>query len=125
MAKARKKVADKVKDAEFFNIDAVAKMTEGQYWEWRATMEELQNAKLKSKVAELQKQTMELQVSEMGFKAKLEAFKAQDAAEHTKKISVEYQDFRKRLEDKLGVSLADCSIDPINFEIIPLNKEGS
>jgi len=123
MAKGQKKSADKVIDAEFFNIGATAKMTGAQYWEWRTTVEEMLHAKSKANIAQLKKQVLDLQAIELNLKARLEAFVVKDATNHKEEVASDYQDFRKKLETQLGVSIENCSIDPINFEVIPLKQE--
>jgi len=127
MIKDENKVADKESDvrtvAEFNNPAAVARLTPAQYWEWRTTIEEKSHEDTRVKIAELRKQLTESRLSEAKLNVQIATFMLKDALDKQRKISEDCQAFRVELERDLGVSLKECTIDPVFYEIIPRFEE--
>ena len=87
------------------------------YWEWRCSIEELQHSKTKHlvKQAELQCFKNSERIASLEyevFKYRYKLFEEQ--AECSQK---EYNNFKARLEEKIGFSLNGCSISPDTFEV--------
>jgi len=100
------------------------KLTPAQYWEWRTTIVEMQVCKTQLREAELELKLMQkdaelLAVRAMLFaKTKVESLKAANDAS-----KVEYERFKKVLEDSLGETLSGKMIDEVTYEIKDLPSE--
>jgi predicted transcriptional regulator len=119
VAKAKVKKADKkaVKEDEFANPAAIAKLTPAQYWEWRTSLEELSHEDTRVEVARLRQRIAELKVSEAQLEAKVADVGAREAQIHRSKLNADFHQFRERLEKELGISLRNCTIHPYSYEV--------
>lgn len=103
--------------------DKKVKLDPGQYWEWRTTISELQCAEHRRSNSDL---TLKVLTQNAEICAlKVEVFKrtiyksSHDAVDAAKK---EYDETKKRLEEKLGTSLNSKMIDDVTFEVKDLPK---
>lgn len=94
------------------------KLTAAEYWEWRTTIADRDNAKLN-----YTNKTLQLQVLEM----KSALHRASNVVHAQNKLAsaeAEYQRYKKVLEDRLGLSLDGKIIDDMNdFEVRDLPQE--
>ena len=95
----------------------VDKLSPGQYWEWRCTIEEMQHAKTRLEQKKMIQTLMEKEIEIQKLRSMV--YKDQVKAEEEKhKSSVaEYEKFKAQLEKDLGRSLNNTSIDDITYEV--------
>lgn len=99
------------------------KLTEGEYWQWRCSIEEVKLSKVNEKRVLLQQELMQQEIEIK--KLKLALFKdvinaSKRSKEHVKK---EYDDFVQQLEKKLNIDMRNCTIDELTFEVRSLSEE--
>jgi hypothetical protein len=93
------------------------RLTDAQYWKWRLTIEEMQHAaslrdlrNIECKYKELELQNGALQLRELRTKHN-DQVKAVEASKS------EYDLVKKEIETQLGVSLNQCVIDDLTWEV--------
>lgn len=97
------------------------RLSPGQYWEWRCTLEELKSAKLNEKRVHLEREIMNKEIENR--KLKLAMFKEilGTARKSVEAAELENEKFRERLEADLGIDLKDCVIDEVTYEVTSVN----
>lgn len=102
---------------------APKKLTEGQYWEWRCTTEELKSAKLNEKRVHLEhdRKNKEIEI----LKLKLVIFKdsLKAARQMVEGAETEYKNFTRKLEEDLGFEFKDVVIDEYTYELKSLEED--
>lgn len=97
------------------------------YWEWRCTIEELKTAKLNEKCIQLEKELKKKEIEL--YNLNLSRLQEYSILARNKVISaeLEYENMKKKIEKKIGMSLNDCIIDATNFEVkkVPLSSDKS
>lgn len=95
----------------------VDRLSPGQYWEWRCTIEEMQHAKTRLEQKRLMQALMEKELEVQKLKSMI--FKEQIKLEEEKHKSsmAEYDRFKAKLEKDIGRSLSNTVIDDITYEI--------
>jgi len=97
-------------------LESAARIRPELYWEWRTTIEEMEIAKLKKRIVNLEKELLAKHIE--NHKLKLDLFKdhvtAADKVFQTSETS--YLDMVKRIEAEIGMSLKDCAINEL-FEV--------
>lgn len=95
----------------------MGKLTPEEYWEWRTTIAEMQNAEAEHRVNTLKAALMakDIEISQL----KLNSFKAviRSSEENKKAHDSEYKRFKGKLEERLGISLDNKVIDDLTFEV--------
>lgn len=115
MAK-KKKVQDDLPTKVPGGLRLMGKLEDGEYWEWRTTLEEIDHSKTKSEVARLQ-----LKIKE--FEMLLLRKHLAELANNTKLCLSEYDKLKADLEKKYDLSLENVVIDQFNFEIRELDEK--
>jgi hypothetical protein len=104
--------------------DEPPKLTPVQYWEWRTTIAEMNEAKAKLELNEARLKIMGKQVELEQAKAQLFGHtQLRVAKEAHEEARSEYFRFKKTLEESLGVSLDGKVIDDLSFEVKSLPKD--
>jgi len=93
------------------NSKKIAKLTPAQYWEWRTTVAELNNAKLNVELGQHKHQIAVMN-------AVLAKRELQDIILKKIEIKKEYDRYTQELEKKLGTKFANKIIDPVTYEIL-------
>lgn len=109
-------MSEEVKDI-LQDPSAIGKLSAGEYWEWRCTIEELKSAKLNSKRSALERELLSKELKIKQLELKLHSSKEEVAHKEQVRAKQEYDRFKKLLEDKLEHSLNNCVIDDITFEV--------
>lgn len=101
------------------------KLTKAEYWEWRTSITEwkcaevaLENSKLKSALMEKDAEIARLKIGL--FSHTLEPLK-----DKVNMLKEEYLSYKKKLEDRLGMSLNGCVIDEVTYEIRVLEEDSN
>jgi hypothetical protein len=94
----------------------LGKFTEGQYWRWVCSFEQISNAQLKVRLAHLDLKVADKDIEILNLKrSKLKAAIAADKSiDKAKRI---YAEYRAELEKELDLSLEGVIIDPVTYEI--------
>ena len=98
-------------------LEVIGQLSDGQYWKWRLTIEEMDHYRTKERAQVLEYKLRETEVELM--KSRLALLKPGVQAAHTNKQKAveEYQKHKSELEEELGLSLNDCVIDEYTFKI--------
>jgi len=98
------------------------KLSDGQYWEWRTTIGEMDIASRDFDIVKLQYESLMKDQEILKFKS---ALMRKTLGEHEgKKVAArnEYDRFKKTIEDKIGFSLNGCTIDDVTHQIKKLEE---
>jgi hypothetical protein len=97
---------------------SVAKLTPAEYWEWRTTISEMNEANLKAKISELEVKLSGKDTEIMALRTKLlHATAVHGVKNIVEKSKEEYSKMKGRIEDRLGFSLNSKMIDDITLEV--------
>lgn len=104
--------------------DSTPRLTPAEYWEWRCTISDMQKAETKVQLAVSESQVLRKDADLMTMKWQLhqkqQVQNSKDALQESKK---EYDNMKKRLEDRLGLSLNGKMIDEYSYEVRDIPKE--
>jgi hypothetical protein len=115
MAKKKEQLEDVVFDTP--------KLTATDYWEWRTTIAEFNDAKSKLELNETRLKLLQKDVELSMVKQQLHAATlVRSSRESADSAKAEYHRFKKVLEEKLGRSLDNCVIDDVTFEVKTLES---
>jgi uncharacterized protein (DUF3084 family) len=98
------------------------KLTPGEYWEWRCTIEELKSARLNKKRVDLEREIMNKEIENKKLKLALFRETVQAAQRSVENASAESEKFVRRLEEDLGTSLKGVVIDEYTYEIRSMDE---
>lgn len=101
-------------------VEAVEKpkLNREDYWEWRTTIAEFNDAKSKLELNEARLKLLQKDVELSMVKQQLHAATlVRSSRESADSAKAEYHRFKKVLEEKLGRSLDNCVIDDVTFEV--------
>jgi len=93
------------------------------YWEWRCTIEELKAAKLNEKRVHLEKELKQKEIEINKLRLALFRESVSSARKGVTSAETEYEKMKQRIEDKIGMSLNNCVIDDISYEVKKLEDE--
>jgi len=93
------------------------KLSPAQYWEWRCSLEEINSAKLMLSATQQKQKIKELEAEVSKLRALLFKKSVDAATGNLKKIQDDFQEYRKKLEAELGMSLESCVVDPVDYSI--------
>lgn len=97
-----------------------------QYWEWRTSIAEMQLAEKDYKANQLQYGCILKDIEIAQLKANIYKNTTLNGSETKKKqLKEEYEKFRAKLESEIGMSLKNCTIDDVTFEIRQLEPSVS
>ena len=96
-------------------------LTKEQYLEWRLKIEKLMHSESKVKLQNALLTNMEKDVEVQKLRAMV--YKAQVRAQQDDYniIKSEYEAHKKELENVIGMSLSDCTIDEVTYEVKKLD----
>jgi len=80
------------------------------YWEWRATMEEIDHAKTSHSLNTMKYKCMELQYRMLSMEMAMFRSKLSETAAFVDKCKKDYEPFKEKLEARYKVSLKDTTI---------------
>lgn len=112
---AKKKVTKKTPVIE------TPKLTPGQYWEWRCTIEEMKTAKLYLQLMEAKKSLIQRDIKILDYEGKLKLQTVNAAKQAEADAKKEYERFKGELESSLGMSFENCVIDDVTYEVKKLD----
>lgn len=101
----------------------IPKLTPAEYWEWRTSISEMSCAKESKVVTELKWELMNRDLEIARLKSAMFRATVEGARGRADIAKQEYENMKKRLEDRLGISLNGKSIDDITYEIRDLEEE--
>lgn len=101
-----------------------AKLTSEQYWNWRASVAELQTAKANYRASEFETRCLQLEAEIAQLKARIGLkIKLAEASAQIELHKEEYKRFKEKLEVEIGTSLSDKVIDDVTFEVKDLPND--
>jgi hypothetical protein len=101
-------------------------LTAAQYWEWRTTISEMNVAQEKFKTSQLEVKLLQKEAENLAVRTQLLiSSRVRDAKEAFEASRVEYERFKKFLEEATGTSLNNKVIDDITFEIKDIPDENT
>lgn len=95
----------------------ITKIEEDDYWKLRCLGEEVAHQESKVKLAESSKRICELQNEINALKSIIFNFQIKDHEKEIEQTKTDYVKIKTEIEGKIGQSLNDCTIDPINFTV--------
>lgn len=104
-------------------VESAPKLTPGQYWEWRARHLMVIQKEADLKVASLEKNRSELQQELERMRALLFSTRMNEIKGKLEISRKEFQAVREKIEQELGVTLADKMINETTFELLEVPKE--
>lgn len=94
------------------------KLTPEQYWKWRTLIAHMWNSENKEGARKWQLQSMNNEAVIASLKAQVFKLKDVKAATNEKDAAqAEYQEYKKHLEEELGISLNGVTIDDVTLEV--------
>lgn len=100
------------------------KLTAAQYWEWRTTLTELQVAREKHRISELEHKLLQKEAENLGIRTQLFIRTRMESSKQALGTTLaEYERFKGALEQCLGLSLNNKVIDDVTFEIKELPEQ--
>ena len=104
-------------EQELSDPSVIAKMSPKDYWEWRCSLEEINSAKMTVVITQQKQKLMENEAELLKLRALIYKQSVSAAIANAKKIEEDFQSYRKDLESTLGVSLEDCVVNELNYEV--------
>ena len=95
----------------------VDKLSPGQYWEWRCTIEEMQHAKTRLEQKRMIQTLMEKEIEIQKLRSMVYKEQVKIEEDKHKTAVAEYDKFKAQLEQSLGRSLNNTAIDDITYEV--------
>lgn len=92
------------------------------YWEWRTTIEELENAKLKTLLQKRDLENARLKLDLCSLIVERENLKLLEALNSEQRTKSEYNSYIKKIEEKYQTRISGKVIDPVTFEIRDENE---
>lgn len=98
------------------------KLTETQYLKWKISIQQMWLEESKLKETTLKSSLMEKEIEVLRLKHNLyrETIRAQQ--DKVKDSKVHYNDLKQEIEKELDISLNDCVIDEVTYEITELKQ---
>lgn len=112
-------VDEEVRTLEY---EATAEIDPALYWEWRATIEEMNVAKEKERCKIIENKLQLLEIEYKKSQNKLFQQSASSATNKRKEAEKECKRMKEKIEEVVGFSLENCVIDDITFEVRKLSK---
>ena len=97
--------------------DEIKKLTSAQYWEWKCSIEELKSSKLNDKRVHLEQEIMNKEIENRKLKLALYKETVRSARSSVVHMQENFEKIKQRIEEELGMSLQDCTIDPYTLEV--------
>lgn len=94
------------------------KLKKSSYWNWRHKIEEMQHADTKLKLVRLTASLMEKEIETMRLKTQIYNQTIKTHEESCAARKKEYGDIKLQLENEIGHSLNNCTIDDVTLEVI-------
>ena len=105
------------------NPDILATLNSADYWEWRTSISEMDHAKTKSDLMHMKLKLLESEHRVRTLEMALFKTQVRQAIAEKEKLKKEYEDHKKRLEEKYKVSFDDCIIGEYNYEVKKIPRE--
>lgn len=93
------------------------------YWEWRCTIEELERAKLKEKSVHQEKEIKHRDMEILKLRTALFRTEVSSARQGVIKAQDEYKRMKEKIEKEIGMSLNNCVIDDISYEVKKIDEQ--
>lgn len=97
--------------------EIISQLSPEQYYKWRFLMEEMIHWDTRIKLTRLHYSHMEKDIEIQKLKAAIHKNVVKDHEATSKLKKEEYEAYRQELEKQLNVSLDDCTIDDVTFEV--------
>lgn len=105
-------------------MDDTPRLTPSEYWEWRTTISEMDEARERYLRIETELKVLQRDAEIVSLRAKLHQKTMVDSAKAGLQISKdEYERYKKALEERLGFSLNNKLIDDMTFEVKDLPED--
>jgi len=95
----------------------VKKLSRADYWEWRASVEEVDRARLESELARVKSIAASNNLKAAQFEFELLKIETVRKIKESEDTIRNYKKFVEDLEGRVGFSIRDRVIDPITFEV--------
>lgn len=107
----------KKKKEDIIEIESGPKLRPELYWEWRCSINEMDLAKKEKDIGQLKLESMAKDLEIARLRAGM--FKQSLSSVEDKVVSTknEYEKMKERIEKEINMSLNECVIDDITFEV--------
>lgn len=92
-------------------------LTKEQFLEWRLMIEKMLHSETKLKLQSALLNSMEKDVEIQKLRAMVYKAQVRTAQDENTAMKEEYNAHKKALEDSIGMSLSDCTIDEVTYEV--------
>lgn len=103
--------------------EIVGQLSESQYYKWRFLMEEMLHWEFKIKYSRLYYSHMEKDIEIQRLKTAIHKNVIKDHEGMSDEKKKHYEDYRQELEKQLNLSLEECTIDDMTFEVRKIPKD--
>ena len=97
--------------------EVIAVLKAEDYWEWRTTIEEMKQQELKVELTNTKQKLLDAELRCASLQNALFKHSINQVMIQRDKMKKDYDDNIKKLEDKYKISLKDCIIGDINYEV--------
>jgi len=98
-------------------------LSEGQYYKWRLTIEELDHAKTLQSKASLEFKIKQLEYENASLRVRVSTDLLRNGKEGVSIAEKEYQRVKAEIEGALAISLNDKMIDPYTYQVKDVPKQ--
>jgi adenine-specific DNA methylase len=117
-------VTARKKKEEDLDLQPKLALTPEQYWRWRTSVSEMNEAKKKLQITESEAKVLGQAVEIAKARLQLHiASTVRDARDNANTAKSEYFTYKRELEESLGTSLNGKAIDEITFEVRDLEED--
>lgn len=113
---------ENIKESDGIEKEERAKLTNEEFWKWKAIIEELLHAKSKILLEQRFYEIMGLKIQIEKLKQEMYREKIQLAKSNYANIEKEYKSYKEELETKLNRSLNNCVINEISYEVRDMDE---
>jgi len=110
-----------MKKKQIDNKEELTKLDPSDYWEWRTTITEMQLATANQQTCEAMHKLLAREADVAHLRGQLFSHTSLDSSKvKSKEAKLEYDCFKKKLEEKYKISFNEKVIDDFTFEVKPL-----
>ena len=97
--------------------EVIAVLRPADYWEWRTTIEEMKQLELKVELTNIKQKLLDMELRCASLQTALFKHSINQVIIQRDKMKKDYDEHIKKLEEKYNISLRDCIIGDINYEV--------
>lgn len=92
------------------DLETMASMPEGLYWEWRTTCEELAHSKTKFELEKSKHRMLEMGIKIAELNTRCNLLRLKSVQEELEKKQTESDNMKKKIESELSIDFTNCVV---------------